>query len=176
MTNPIRSSILDLFLATNADDLAKPENFAAVVQNFTFIQRTLNKVRFLENIESVLDKNGITSMNLGYDYESNDEGGSYISYSISDAVLADGRDYEEVEDDLYDVPYELEFDYLEENVATSLVESGPISKERIPAIRKLLLGAPEMEVLDYFKISREQAAIDKTTPQGKKASDKALKV
>lgn len=166
--------VLDLFIALQADKLegAGPKAFNDLVSNFNDVKSTINKVKFIQNIEQALIKNNLLSITFDYDHESDDEGGSYISYNAREATFLDGTEYDEEESevDLYEVSEDMCFELLTESDAVSIIDAGPITKSRLPAISRLIIKSKEKEILQYFKIKAEHTAINAVTPKAPSAS------
>lgn len=160
------TQVLDLFLSlqatkTSAESIAA---FDLLVSNIEAVKHTLTKVRFIENIEAALAKFKLTSVTIEYSYESDDEGGAYLSFYTTNAAFVDGHEFNQSKDKLYDVADGLMLYLLSNDEAIDLIASGPISIEKIPTIISSLLQDKEKEILQYFKIKEEHSNLTLVTP------------
>ncbi len=169
---------LELFFEQNAhlSTLKGRDSFNSLVDSVDKITRALNKFYFVENLKEELEEYELSSIHMGYDYGSDDEGGTYVYYFIESAVMMDGSDGDTDAFDADDLRDSLNLNLLDDDLFQGLISKNLIDAKRLDEITAYLITGEDKDIIDYFKVRQEQKSLNEATPSGEKVKKEALKV
>ncbi len=168
MNNTPLAAVLDLFFSQGAHESsdASKNKLSTLSKAIDIATLALNKINFINNIERELKSYQLSSVQFGYEYESDDEGGSYASYYVLSATHIDGQEYKDVGNiDSYSLKASLGLDLLPDYLVQSLVDNGVIGVSNIGDITNFLISSEDKQNLDYLKIKSEHQLLGQTTPR-----------